>query len=438
MDRRKFIAQMGTMSLGAAALPRLLSETSVETILDFGPPEARPAADWARDEDFWASVRLAYTVSPTLVNLNNGGVSPQPLVVQEALDRYTRLANEAPSYYMWRTLEANREPLRQELARLAGCSPEELAIVRNTTEALDIAIMGMDLKAGDEVVLTKQDYPNMVHAWKQREKREGIVLKWANFELPIENERDLVRGFLDQFTERTKVVHITHMINWVGQILPSRKIAEEARKRGVRVLIDGAHSFAQVDYKIPDLGGDYFGTSLHKWLCAPFGTGLLYVKKERIRDLWALTPNHLIGPESDDIRKFEGLGTRSIPHEMAIAHALDFHNAIGTARKEARLRFLKDYWTERAAKMPGVRIHTPIKPEFSCALALFSVDGWKPADVASQLESKHKIHVVAIDWENIHGVRVTPHVYTSKRDLDRLLAGIEDIAGRKPTEEAAK
>ena len=435
MHRRRFLAHMGSLGLGLTALPELGAHSSKNQRASFGSPDSRSARDWATDEEFWATVRQAYTSSPTLVNLNNGGVSPHPLVVQEAVERYTRLANEAPSYYMWRTLEAHREPLRKELALLAGCSPEELAIVRNTTEALDIVIMGLDLKRGDEVVLTKQDYPNMVHAWKQRERREGIVLKWIDLELPIESEKKLVRAFVDQFTDQTRVVHITHLINYTGQVLPVRWIADEARKRGILVVIDGAHSFAQLDFKIPDLGGDYFGTSLHKWMCAPFGTGMLYVRKERIRELWALTPNHLIGPESDDIRKFEGLGTRSIPHEMAIAHALDFHNAIGTARKEARLRFLKDYWTDRARRIEGVSIRSPRKKDLSSALALLVIEGWKPTEIAAELETKHKIHVVAIDWENIHGVRVTPNVYTSLRDLDRLVAGIEDVASRRPVAE---
>ena len=435
MDRRHFLAQMGTLGLGISTLPDLLAQASLDTIADFGLPDSRPVRNWATDEEFWAAIRQAYTSSPSFVNLNNGGVSPQPLIVQEAVERYTRLANEAPTYYMWRTLEAHREPLRRELAQLAGCSPEELAIVRNTTEALDIVIMGLDLERGDEVVLTKQDYPNMVHAWKQRERREGIVLKWINLELPIENEGELVRAFVSQFTPKTRVVHITHLINYTGQILPARRIADEARKQGIRVIIDGAHSFAQLDFKVPDLGGDYFGTSLHKWLCAPFGTGLLYVRKERIRELWALTPNHLIGPDSDDIRKFEGLGTRSIPHEMAIAHALDFHNAIGTARKEARLRFLKDYWMDRVRKIEGVSILSPKKHSLSSALGLFAIDGWKPTEIAAELETKHKVHVVAIDWENIHGVRVTPNVYTSLRDLDRLVEGIADIASRRPLTE---
>ncbi|MEY3367421.1 MAG: hypothetical protein RI973_576, partial [Bacteroidota bacterium] len=230
------------------------------------------ASDLAQDEDFWQLVRQAYTVSPNIINLNNGGVSPHPKVVQEAVERYNQLSNEAPSYYMWRILDQGREPLRQRLAELAGCSPEELAINRNSSEALETIIFGLRLKAGDEVVLTRQDYPNMINAWKQREHRDGVVLKWINLELPGMSASAIVEQFKSAFSAATRVVHITHMINWNGHILPARQIAQEARQRGIEVLVDAAHTFAHLDYKISDLDCDYFGTSLHKWLCAPFGS----------------------------------------------------------------------------------------------------------------------------------------------------------------------
>jgi len=266
----------------------------------------------------------------------------------------------------------------------------------------------------------------MINAWKQREKRDGIVLKWINFELPIENDSDFVDKFKAEITSRTKVIHITHMINWVGQIQPIAKIAAMAREKGILTIADSAHTFAHFEYKIPELGCDYFGTSLHKWLSAPFGTGLLYVKKDKIKDLWPLIPNQNF--DSEDIRKFEALGTRSIPTEMAIHQALDFHNGIGSDRKEARLRYLKNYWAKQALKIDGVKIHTSLKDEYSCALALVSIDGVTPNDLATKLQEKYKIHVVAIEWENIKGVRITPHVYTKIADLDRLLEGIEYVS----------
>ncbi|OGU16631.1 MAG: aminotransferase V [Ignavibacteria bacterium GWB2_35_12] len=382
--------------------------------------------DSAQDEDFWAWVQQSYTVNPNIINLNNGGVSPQPKVVQDAFDNFNRMCNEGPSYYMWRILDQGREMLRKRLANLAGTSIEEVSICRNTTEALDMVIFGLNLSKGDEVVLTKQDYPNVINAWKQREKRDGIIIKWVNLNLPLENDDEIVNQFKNTFTSKTKAVNITHMINWSGQILPSRKIADEAHKLGIDVIVDAAHTFAHIDFRIDDLNCDFLGTSLHKWLCAPFGTGMLYVKKNKIKTIWPLYPNDK--PESEDIRKFETLGTRSFPAEHAIGSAINFHNSITTKRKEERLRFLKNYWASKVVKLDRVKLQTSLKENYSCALAIFSIDGMKPADIESTLLSKYKIHTTPIDWENIKGVRVTPHVYTSTKDLDILVEAITEMS----------
>lgn len=380
------------------------------------------------DEDFWGWVRESYTVSPNIINLNNGGVAPQPKVVQDAHIRYYQYCNEAPSYYMWQILDQGREPLREKLAGICGCSPDEVAINRNATEGLNTVIFGLNLKAGDEVVLTRQDYPNMINAWKQREKREGIKLVWINLELPEENEDKLVSQFVAAFSSRTKVVHVTHLINWCGQILPVKKIAREAHKRGIEVIADGAHTLAHLDFKIPDLECDYFASSLHKWLSAPFGSGLLYIRKEKIKNVWALLSNN--EPDGTDIRKFESLGTRSFASEMAIGAAADFHEVIGSKRKETRLRYLKDYWVNQVKDLPGVSFNQPVSPHLSCAIASLAVEGKKPEEVAGELFSKYKIHTVAINWENIHGVRVTPNVYTSTKDLDKLVKAIHHLTRR--------
>jgi len=289
-----------------------------------------------------------------------------------------------------------------------------------------MVIFGLNLSKGDEVVLTKQDYPNVINAWKQREKRDGIIIKWVNLNLPLENDDEIVNQFKNTFTSKTKAVNITHMINWSGQILPSRKIADEAHKLGIDVIVDAAHTFAHIDFRIDDLNCDFLGTSLHKWLCAPFGTGMLYVKKNKIKTIWPLYPNDK--PESEDIRKFETLGTRSFPAEHAIGSAINFHNSITTKRKEERLRFLKNYWASKVVKLDRVKLQTSLKENYSCALAIFSIDGMKPADIESTLLSKYKIHTTPIDWENIKGVRVTPHVYTSTKDLDILVEAITEMS----------
>lgn len=428
INRRSFVRQfgatLGAASLGSALLPAFAFGEGFENddFMNFPPPETP-------DEDFWAWVQQNYTVSPNIINLNNGGVSPSPKPVQDTFERYNRFCNEAPSYYMWRILDQGREALRADLAAFAGCSPLEIAINRNTTEAMDIIIYGLNLQKGDEVVLTKQDYPNVINLWKMLEKRDGIVLKWINLELPLEDEDALAQMYTDQFTSRTKVVNITHIINWIGQIIPVKKIAAEAHKKGIDVLVDGAHSFALMDFKIPDLDCDYFATSLHKWMGAPFGSGLLYVKKEKIPSIYPMYPDDKYMGE--EIQKFERMGTRSFASEMAIGSALDFHLAIGSKRKEDRLRYLKNYWMEKVKAIPGVQIHTSFKPEFSCVIGLFSIDGYEPGEIDTYLFDKHKIHTVGIVWENISGVRVTPNVYTLERDLDKLVNAITQLAEKK-------
>jgi selenocysteine lyase/cysteine desulfurase len=349
--------------------------------------------------------------------------------VQQAVERYNQLSNEGPSYYMWRILDQGREPLREKLASLAGASPEEIAINRNATESLITVIYGLDLHAGDEVIGTKQDYPNMINAWKQRAQREGIIYKQLNFDFPIENDEQIVNAYRDAITSKTKIIHVTHMINWVGQIMPVRKICDMAHAKGIEVIVDGAHSFGLMDFKIPDLGCDYFGTSLHKFLSAPIGSGMLWIKKEKIEKIWPLLCNDK--PKSNDIRKFETLGTRSFPIEQGIGEAINFHEAIGSKRKEERIRYLKNYWAEKVQQIPKVKLHTSLKPQYSCAICGVSIDGMKPQDLDAALFNTYKIHTVGIVWENISCVRVTPHVYTTLKDLDKLTNAIEQIASKK-------
>jgi selenocysteine lyase/cysteine desulfurase len=425
-SRRKFLHQLTAATGAFTFFPLTNKAFAHEAEHRFQRFQTLNDVDAVQDEDFWGWVKEQFTVSPNLLNLNNGGVSPQPKVVQDAHIRFYQFSNEAPSYYMWRTLDEGREGLRGKLAELAGCNAEELAINRNATEGLNTVIFGLNLKAGDEVVLTKQDYPNMINAWMQREKRDGIKLVWLNLNLPQEDENAIVQQFVNAFSSRTKIVHVTHLINWTGQFLPIRKIADEAHKRGIEVIGDGAHSFAHTNFKIPDLGCDYFATSLHKWLCAPFGSGLLWIKKEKIKNIWALLSNDK--PDGEDIRKFETLGTRSFASEMAIGNAVDFHNVMGSKRKEERLRYLTDYWTNKVRDLKRVSFLQPKTKHMYCALSNIAIEGIKPLDVAGTLHSKYKIHTVAIDWENIHGVRVTPHVYTSTKDLDRLVKAVREMA----------
>jgi len=425
-NRRSFLNKLGLLS-GAAITANLLQPAwSRELKAALKNAENISPSMLATDEDFWYYIQQSYTIAPNFINLNNGGVAPAPRSVADAMKTNYDICNQAPSYFMWRVIDQGREPLRKNLARLAGCDAEEIALHRNASEALETVIFGIELKPGDEVVLTRQDYPNMIGAWKQREKREGIKLVWVNLELPSENEDYLVKKYTDAFTGRTKVVQITHMINWIGQKMPVRKIADAAKLKNIDVLVDGAHTFAQFDFLIPELNCDYFGTSLHKWLGAPVGTGLLYVRREKIKDIWPLFGAG--EKEENNIRKFEHTGTRPFYIEEAIDKAIDFHDMIGSKRKEERLLFLKNYWMQKVQDLPKVKLHTSLKKEFGCAIGMFSIEGKEPGQVDGFLWDNYKIHAVGINWENIHGVRITPNVYTSLKNLDRLVEAITTLS----------
>ncbi len=426
-NRRRFLKKVGTFS--AAAFLTSLTKPAWSRNLQSALRDAEGIApsDLATEEDFWYYIQQSFTVSPGLINLNNGGVSPAPIPVQEAVKRFYDYSNEAPSYYMWRILDQGREPLRKNLAKLAACDAEEIAINRNSSEGLETVIFGLQLKAGDEIVAAKQDYPNMVNAYNQRQKRDGIKMVWINLELPSEDENYLVNQYVKAFTPKTKIVHITHIINWNGQILPVKKIAQEAHKRGIEVIVDGAHSFAHFNFKIPDLDCDYFASSLHKWLFAPIGSGMLYVKKEKIKNIYPLFATS-DDPLKEDIRKFENLGTRPFFIEQAIGKALEFHEMIGSERKEKRLHYLKNYWMEKVKNIPKVKLNTSLDPKWGCAIGNIGIEGKKSGELDSFLFDKYKIHTVAIEWENIHGVRITPNVYTTIANLDLLVEGITAFA----------
>ena len=427
--RKQFLKQLGLMA-GAFSANSLFNQlhaaeiTSANTrVKDFS------ALNLASDEDYWSVIQQAYSVSPQIINLNNGGVSPSPRVVQDAVNLYNRLTNEGPSYYMWEILDQGREPLREKLAELGGCDKEEVVINRNATESLNTVIFGLDLKAGDEVIGTKLDYPNHMNAWKQRAVREGIVYKQLDFKFPIENDEEIVAAFEKAITSKTKIIHVTHVINWMGQILPVRKISDMAHRHGIEVVCDGAHSFGLLDFKIPDLNCDYFSTSLHKFLSAPIGSGMMWIKKDKISKIWPLMGNG--DPRGTNIRKFETLGTRSFPIEQGIGEAINFQLAIGNKRKEERVRYLKNYWAERVINVPKVKIKTSLKADYSCAICGVSIDGIPPRELERLLFNNYKIHTVPIDYEGVSCVRVTPHVYTRLPELDKFVRAITELASKK-------
>lgn len=385
----------------------------------------RSADDVAMDEDFWFEIQRAFTVDRTLVNFNNGGVSPSPRVVQEAMRRYLEYSNGAPVYNMWRILDPQIENVRRRLALAFGCDTEEIAITRNASEALETCQLGLDLKAGDEVLTTNQDYPRMLTTWRQRAKREGIVLKQVSFPLPPESPDQLVEIFEKNITPRTRVIHFCHITNLSGQIFPVKRICKLARERGIEAIVDGAHAFAHFPFKHADLDCDYYGTSLHKWLLAPFGTGFLYVRKAKIPALWSLMASE--EGNRGNIRKFEEIGTHPSANALAINEALNFHEGIGAERKAARLRYLFHSWAKRLEVNSKVKILTSFDPQQSCGLALVNIAGIDPVALSNHLFNEYRIITTPIKHAEFEGLRVTPNVYTTMREVEMFVQAMEKV-----------
>ena len=414
-SRRGFI---GTLARVGVAVPVFRSD-ALASVLRAQPLVAGKSARLlAEDESYWGEIQRAFDADRTLINLNNGGVSPTPSHVLEAMIRDLRFSNEVPVEHMWGVLEPRIESVRRELAKEFGCDAEEMAITRNASESNETMILGLDLRRGDEVIVTTQNYGRMLTTWDQRVRRDGIVVKQIKFTVPPPSDDYIVQQFRDAITPRTRVIEITHITNLTGQILPVGKVVAMARERNIEVFVDGAHAFAHFPFTRDELGCDYYGTSLHKWLLAPVGTGFLYVRKSKQKSLWPL----MAAPSSMDenVRKYEEIGTHPAANHNAIAAALTFHRSIGGERKVARLRYLRDRWAKRLlAESSRVRVLTPLDGKQAGGIALFNVDGIDSAKLQAWLWTKHRIITTPIIHSEFHGLRVTPNVYTTLDEVDR-------------------
>jgi selenocysteine lyase/cysteine desulfurase len=418
MDKRTFLKNAGLVGLGGmlsfdnlASLVRSVSKV--------------PPIELAGDENFWDSIRKGYKLKPDYINLENGYYNFLPEQVLEKFIAHVRDINYQGSFYMRTVQFENKKSMAAKLAAIGGCSPDELIITRNTTESLDLIISGIDWNPGDEAVMAEQDYGSMLEMFKQVSKRYGVINKVVSVPNLPQTDDEIVKLYASAITNKTKLLMVSHMINITGQILPVRKICDMAHARGVQVMVDGAHSFAHFKFTIPDLNCDYFGSSLHKWLSVPLGTGILYVRKERIGNIWPLIAEGERKP--DDISRLNHTGTYPVHTDLAISDAIDFYNIIGVERKEARLRFLQQYWTSKVRDLPHVLVNTPADPARSCGIANVGIRGMKPSDMSDTLFSEYKIYTVAIDGAGVHGCRITPNVYTTTSELDVLVKALTEL-----------
>jgi selenocysteine lyase/cysteine desulfurase len=415
VNKREFVKTLGGASLGLVFSPSMLSRYM-----------AMPHAELAQDEAFWATIRGKYKLTPEYINLENGYYSMQAEPVLEAFIGHVRSINVQASRYMRTKQPDDKLRVRTRLAKMAGVTAEELIITRNTTESLDTVINGYDWKPGDEAVMAAQDYGAMLDMFKLQARRHGIVNTVVSLPLEPQSDDEIVQLYANAITPKTRLLMVAHLVNITGHILPVRKIADMAHARGVDVMCDGAHAFGQLAFRIPELGCDYYGASLHKWLGTPLGAGILYVRQDKIAGLWPIYADESMA--DTDIRKLNHTGTHPVHTDLGIDDAIDFHESIGAERKEARLRYIQRYWTSRVRDVPNVLVNTPTDPKRSCAIANVGVRGIAPADLAKTLFERYKVFTVAIDTANVHGVRVTPQLFTTPKELDVLVRALKELA----------
>ncbi len=414
MNRRQVFQVAASAATGVAAARRAFAATSVA---------GRSAAEIATDEDFWSAVRDEFTTDRAVINLNNGHVSPAPRTVQEAMRRYLDYSNMGPFHTMIRELDQRVATARRMVAELAGVGEDEIALTRNSSEALEIAQFGLNLKPGDEVLTTNQDYPRMLTTYQTRERREGIKLKTVSFPVPAISHDDLFRRFEQAVTPQTKVIHFCHITNRTGLIFPVRRICDMAAARGITTIVDGAHAFSQFPFKVSDFNCDFYGVSLHKWTFAPVGTGFLYVRKSRIKDTWPLMAAE--DRQDANARKFEGIGTYPAANYLSICEAITFNQNIGIDRKAERLRYLRDHWANQLAANPKVKILHNTTPDMACGIGMFALNGADANKLGAALQTKYRIYTSVMPHEEYTGIRITPSVYTTVQEIDYFVRAVE-------------
>ncbi len=418
MNKRSFVRKLATGLLaGPYLFPQL--DKLVTMIGD------RTDYEVASDETFWSYIRSGYRLKPDYINLENGYYCMIPQETLENHIHHIREVNYQASHYMRTVQRDNKLFVREKLAELAGCSREELVVTRNTTESLDLIIQGMHWQPGDEAVMAEQDYFAMLAQFRLQSERHGIVNRIISIPNHPVSDEEIVELYANAINSKTKLLMVCHMVNITGQILPVRKICDMAHKLGVEVMVDGAHAFGHVDFKMSEMDCDYYGTSLHKWLSVPLGAGMLYVKKEKIKKVWPLFAHY--GFEQDEIERINHLGTHPVHTELAILNALDYHDRIGPARKEARLRYLQRYWTDQVRDWEHIIINTPTEPHRSCGIGNVGIKNMKPKEMADRLLKEHRIWTVAIDGHGVHGCRITPNIYTTTKELDKFVAALKSM-----------
>jgi selenocysteine lyase/cysteine desulfurase len=418
MKKREFIR-----NLGYAALAAPMVASGWEPLPE---PTNEPYPE--REEDFWDRIRRDYRLKPDYINLENGYYNIIPTPILQKFLEHIQEVNYQGSYYMRTVQWENKKRIAARLAGMLNCPEDTLIITRNTTESLDMIIGGYPWREGDEAIFALQDYGAMKDHFGQISRRYGVVCKTVSVPNHPQSDEELVSLYESRITPRTRLLMICHMINITGQILPVRKICDMAHRHGVEVLVDGAHCVGHIPVDIASLNCDYYGSSLHKWLSAPLGAGMLYLRPEHIPRIWPLLAEHKREP--NDISRLNHTGTHPVHTDLAIENAMDYLQVIGQERKTNRLRYLQHYWSDSLREVPDVVVNTPEDPERSCGIANVGIAHMKPKKMAELLMEEFGIFTVAIDYANVKGCRITPNVYTTTGELDRFVTAVKTLAAR--------
>ncbi len=420
MKKRDFIKTSGLLAMGMCfKMPALAN-----ALESYGHLSAQ---NLSNEEAFWENLRKGYDLPKEFINLENGYYCVQPREILAGYIKHLERVNRLGAYYMRTRLLQDKLEVAALLAKQLGAEPNSLAITRNTTEALNLVISGFNWKVGDEAIYAEQDYGAMRDMFKQVGLRYGVKLKVVSIPNHPKSDEELVKLYEQAVTPQTRLLHVPHIVNITGHILPIRKICDMAHAKGVQVLVDGAHAFAHFDFKLSELHADYYGCSLHKWLSSPLGAGFLYVKPEHISKTWPLFAEDESVPATD-ILHLNHTGTAPPHTHLAIVNALAYYNKLGATRKEARLRYLQQYWTSQVRGLPNIILNTPELPERACAIANVGIATLTPAQLADVLFTKYKIYTVAIDTNTVKGCRITPNVFTRLSELDVLVKALKELS----------
>ena len=418
MKKRSFLKSV----IGTALVPSFSSQLDNWNLLLEGDDENTVA----QNEEYWATIRSGYRLKPDYINLENGYYCMVPQEILEKYINHARHVNYQASYYMRTVQWKNKDRAAARLAKLIGADEDEVVITRNTTESLDTIIGGFHWKEGDEAVYAQQDYGAMRIMFELQEKRHGIKTKVISLPNHPKSDEEIVALYENAITDKTRLLMVCHIVNITGHILPIRKISDMAHAKGVQVMVDGAHAIGHFDFDIKDLNCDYYGSSLHKWLSVPLGAGLLYVKKGRAADVWPTFAEW--NKEEDDIKKLNHTGTHPVHTDLAINDSIDYLHRIGLKRKEARLRYIQKYWTDRVRHVAGINVNTPVEDHRCCGIANVGIDGIHPSDLAKRLMDEYNIWTVAINEPPVVGCRITPNIYTTLEELDTFVNALKQVA----------